>query len=107
MWERGEKRPPLCGPAMKESGLRLRVPTATLLVSSASPVNCWLTTVTAFAPFPVNVMLCALGPKVICAANAPDAHRGGPIARRTTATSLLFMFDYLILELRVCSVPKK
>src|SRR6202023_3954204 len=91
MLERGEKTPPLWGPAMKESGLRLRVPTAPLLVSSASPVNCWLTTVTELAPFPVKVMLCALGPKVICAANAPDAHRGGPIASTTAARSLVFI----------------
>jgi len=84
---------------MKESGLRLRVPTAPLIVSSARPVNCWLTTVTELAPFPVKVMLCALGPKVICAANAPDAHRGGPIATRRSGRQTSGAPD-------LCSAPR-
>jgi hypothetical protein len=37
------------------------------------------------------MILWSLGPKAVCAANAPVAHIGGPIVRRTAAKSLLFI----------------
>src|SRR5207248_3604357 len=53
----------------------LKLPTAAFVVSNAEPVRVGLETATELAPLPVNVMFCALGPKVIWAACAPDAHR--------------------------------
>ena len=81
-------RPALCGPAVKDSGVTLQLPTAALVVSNAEPVRVGLETVTEFAQLPELVTLCALGSKVICAAEAPDAHRGGPMASTMTARNL-------------------
>ena len=53
----------------------LKLPTAAFVVSNAEPVRVGLETATELAPLPVKVMFCALGPKVIWAASAPNAHR--------------------------------
>jgi hypothetical protein len=60
-----------CGPAVNDSAVMLKLPTAAFVVSNAIPIKVGLETETELAPLPVNVMDWLLGPKVICAASAP------------------------------------
>ena len=45
-----EKIPPLCGPAVKDSAPRVKLPTRPLVVSKAEPARVGLVTVTGLAP---------------------------------------------------------
>src|SRR5437868_5959864 len=76
--------PPLCGPALNDSALRVKLPTEPFVVSKAEPVRVGLDTATELAPLPVNVMLWLLGPNVIWAACAPDPQSAAsPMAIRS------------------------
>jgi hypothetical protein len=94
------KRLLACGPAVNDSAVMLKLPTAAFVVSNAIPVKVGLETETELAPLPVNVMDWLLGPKVICAASAPVPQSATNVI--AVRNFVVFMFTVSKREMYPC-----